>query len=283
MFKKIDRRQNNIEVFNDTIVSINSNKMLQESLQKSIKSQKLYLENDVIEFEEGKKRDGKVVVSTKRSFEAASKYAKNKKVCVLNFASATNPGGGVENGSSAQEEALCRCSTLYPCLREKELWSGFYLPHRGANNPLYNDDIIYTPGVTVFKSDVELPKKMLQMNWYNVDVLTAAAPNLRHMPSNYMNPFAGNQAANISDEELLALHRKRIERIFKVAIRNGAEVLILGAFGCGAFRNPPRVVAKAFGEMQDQYRENFDTIEYAVFCTPKETENYEVFRAVLKA
>lgn len=59
--------------------------------------------------------EGRIVVSGKRTLEASEIYAKQgKRVCVLNFASATNPGGDVVHGSSAQEEAICRCSTLYP-------------------------------------------------------------------------------------------------------------------------------------------------------------------------
>ncbi len=88
----------------------------------------------------------------KKSYEAAAAY-KGQKVCVHNFASASNPGGGVERGASAQEECLCRCSGLYFCLTAQEMWDGFYKPHRNAGDPIHNDDIIYTPNVTVFKTD----------------------------------------------------------------------------------------------------------------------------------
>ena len=54
----------------------------------------------------------KVIVSKKRSLEAASAY-KDLNVCVHNFASASNPGGGVTRGANAQEECLCRCSSLF--------------------------------------------------------------------------------------------------------------------------------------------------------------------------
>lgn len=111
----------------------------------------------------------------------------------------------------------------------------FYQPYRDAHNPLYNNDCLYTPEVIVFKSDVALPERMDEGDFYKVDVLTCAAPNLRAVPSNEMNPSAGTKAANIDEESLYKLHTKRIERIFQAAISNRAEVLILGAFGCGAF------------------------------------------------
>ena len=62
---------------------------------------------------------------------------------------------------------------------------------------------------------------------------------------------------------------------------NNAEGLILGAFGCGAFCNPPELVADVFAEMTEKYRECFDTIEYAVFHTERETANYEAFRMAM--
>ena len=207
----------------------------------------------------------KVIVSGKRSLQAAEVYAKQgKKVCVQSFASATNPGGGVVNGSSAQEECLCRCTTLYPCLNNDALWTVFYAPHRKVADPLYNNDCIYTPNVCVFKSDINFPEPLPKEDWWSVNILTCAAPNLRERPSNAMNPHAGDKAAKITPTELEKLLSARIRRIFEIAAANESEVLILGAFGCGAFRNPPQIVAKVFNAVMHDYLCYFDTIEYAV-------------------
>ena len=274
-----DRRAKNAEIFKDTEYLYENNETLKEVVNYSINSQKLILAGDKIEYEATGSRGGKVLVSGKRTLEASEAYAKQgKRVCILNFASATNPGGGVVHGSSAQEEAICRCSTLYPCLNTRKMWNEFYMPHRNADNPLYNDDCIFTPDVKVFKSDISFPERLPEAEWWDVDVITCAAPNLRSIPSNRMNPNSGSRKADISYEELRALHTARIQRIFEVAISNGAEVLILGAFGCGAFCNPPELVAEVFAKLTEKYRDNFDVIEYAVFHTQRETANYRAFQ-----
>ena len=69
----------------------------------------------------------------------------------------------------------------------------------------------------------------------------------------------------------------RIRRIFEIAATNGNEVLILGAFGCGAFRNPPQIVAKVFNTVMQDYLCHLDTIEYAIYHTEREAANYEAF------
>ena len=221
-------------------------------------------------------------LSPKRTLEAAAPYAyAGKKVCILNFASATNPGGGVTKGSSAQEEAICRCSTLYANLKEQYAWNAFYSPHRRAHDPLHNDDCIYTPGVMVFKSDTDYPQLLPEDKWYSVNVLTCAAPNLRERPSNEMNAGDGDAAVHISREDLQALHEKRMRRVLEIAWRKGNEVVILGAFGCGAFRNPPAVVAQAMKTAVQEYRKNFETIEFAVYCGTQYDTNYRVFQQIL--
>lgn len=154
-------RQENIEIFEDTFALCKRNSTLRDAIEQSAKKQKLYpkgvecAEKQAITYAQ----PAKIIVSPKRTLEAAMPYAyAGKKVCIHNFASAANPGGGVTKGSSAQEEAICRCSTLYPNLKEEILWKEFYAPHRRQQNPLHNDDCIYTPGVIAFKSDTTYPK-----------------------------------------------------------------------------------------------------------------------------
>ena len=281
----IDRRTKNAETFRDTERRYTSDPTLIQAVQKSTEAQVFIAERaSVIVPSPYKAEKAKVIVSRKRSLEAAESYAKQgKKVCVLNFASATNPGGGVVNGSSAQEECLCRCTTLYPCLNNNALWTVFYAPHRKAADPLYNNDCIYTPNVCVFKSDINFPEPLTKEDWWDVNILTCAAPNLRKRPSNAMNPHAGDKAAKITPTELEKLLMVRVRRIFEIAVANGNEVLILGAFGCGAFRNPPEIVAKVFNAVMQDYLCYFDMIEYAVYHTEREAANYEAFCKEIQA
>lgn len=217
----------------------------------------------------------------KRTLEAASAYL-GQRVCVLNFASATNPGGGVTRGSSAQEECLCRCSTLYPCINEPQIRDGFHYRHRrllksGDMDALYNDDCIFTPGVMVLKSDTALPRLLPEQEWFRVDVITCAAPNLWEVPGNAMNPGSYSRAVRITEPALAALHEKRANRILDIAKAHHAEVVILGAFGCGAFRNPPAVVAAGIRKAVERHRMDFRTIEFAVYCPPGDSGNYDAF------
>ena len=274
----------NIEVFEDTKKLCETNGKIRESIAQSVKIQKLILEwNDLPDVEKRRfPEHANIIVSAKRTFEAASAYA-GQRTAVHNFASSTNPGGGVTRGSSAQEECLCRCSGLYFCLSIPEMMRGFYYPHRNMKNPINNVDVIYTPDVTVFKTDESQPKLMNEAEWYDVDVITCAAPNLRERPSNRFNQDNGDRAVKVSDWELLEIHKKRLTRILDAAVLNGDETVILGAFGCGAFQNKPEVVARAAKEVITDYLHAFKTIEFAVYCPPQDNTNFKVFKRVIGA
>ena len=69
-----------------------------------------------------------------------------------------------------------------------------------------------------------------------------------------------------------------IRNILEVAAANDVDILVLGAFGCGAFCNPPEVVARVFRRITAEYRHCFETIEYAVYHTEREMANYQAFR-----
>ena len=270
----MDRRTDLISVFDDTLERIKGDAEVRKAQQQSIAVQKLILEQDPLAVPAPRfSEPAHVIVTKNRSFEAARPYAEQGlKTAVLNFASATNPGGGVTHGSSAQEECLCRCSTLYNCLNTRAMWDGFYTPHRRSGNPLHNDDIIFTPNVQVLKDDDYHPLA----NPFAVDVLTCAAPNLREQPVNPYNPSDG-EAKRISKDQLYRLHKQRARRILMVAALNEAEVLILGAFGCGAFQNDPTVVARAYNDVLAEFIHHFRTIEFAVYCPPYDDSNYRAF------
>ena len=248
-----DYRKINYEVMCDTVHQYENVSALKNAVYESVKRQYMVAQEDIIDVALVEHSDTKYVVSGKRSFEAAKGY-KGKKVAVLNFAN-NHSVGGAPFSAGAQEESLCRCSTLYPCLQAMQPM--FYDKHiRQFDDKeidyMGNDDLIYTPDVVVFKTDERttpiLPEMMPQNEWYKVGVITSAAPELWHgnrMPADYERRIS-----------------QRIKRILDVAAKEGTEVLILGKWGCGAFKNPSDVVAKTFMALLKNY--NFETVEFAL-------------------
>ena len=278
----MNRREQNVLLFENTRLLCRTHPILKASIEQSQKMQVMIPEKQKPEMSDLSHyaEPANIVVSKKRTYEAANAYTRlGLRTAVLNFASTSNPGGGVVNGASAQEESLCRCSTLYFCLNTQDMWDRFYTPHRKERNPLHNDDCIYTPGVTVFKSDTDEPKPLPERAWYQVDVLTCAAPNLRPQPFNRLNPGDGDRSIKVSDEDLKILHCKRLNRILSIAAANNDQAIILGAFGCGAYMNDPEIVATAAKETISEFIYAFKTIEFAVYC---DDTNYRCFRDLLK-
>ncbi len=170
-------------------------------------------------------------VTGESSLEAARRLvgAGPGPVAVLDFASARNPGGGYLNGAQAQEEALCRASALYTCLlRAPE----YYAHHRAEADVFYSDRVVHSPGVPVFRDD----RGTLLDEPYRVGFLASPAPN------------AGVIARRTPEEvdRVPGALFARAERVLEVAAAHGYRALVLGAWGCGVFRNDPAVVADVF-------------------------------------
>ncbi|MDT0614681.1 TIGR02452 family protein [Streptomyces lancefieldiae] len=166
-------------------------------------------------------------VTGESSLEAAHRLG--GEVAVLNFASARNPGGGYLNGAQAQEEALCRASALYTCLLRAR---DFYDHHRAHRDPFYTDRVIHSPAVPVFRDD----RGRLLDRPFTAGFLTAAAPN-----AGVVRRSAPERAG-----ELRAALAVRAERVLETAAAQRYRRLVLGAWGCGVFRNDPADVAGAF-------------------------------------
>lgn len=207
---------------------------------------------------------------------------KGYRTAVLNFANPSEPGGGVTRGAEAQEEYLCRAGNLYRCLTAEHL-AEYYRVHQeleksaGMHRQLGTDALIYSPGVTIFRVDLGYApasrrpsRQVYTSDWYEIDVITCGAPYFSG-PSTVLPPH-----------ELEPLLISRIENILEAAIDHGAEALVLGAFGCGVFNNPPRLVAEAFSKVlaRERYLHAFREIIFAIRTNKRSDKNAKAFQKV---
>jgi uncharacterized protein (TIGR02452 family) len=203
-----------------------------------------------------------IEVTNESSLSAARRLGEGAGCLV--FASATKPGGGFLNGRQAQEESIARVSALYASLTAVPQ---FYAFHRQQEDPRYSDRVIYSPRVPVFRAD----DGTLLEEPYLVSFLTAAAPNLGVI-------LASHQAAAASVPNMLAA---RAGRVLEVAAAHGHRALVLGAWGCGVFRNDPATVARIFADHLDRRAAWFDRVVFAVLDHQRGTPTYDAFASVL--
>jgi uncharacterized protein (TIGR02452 family) len=185
---------------------------------------------------------------------AAFNYSMLGKTCVLNMASAKKAGGGVRNGAKAQEECLFRCSNLFETVTQD-----FY--------PLDYNEMLYTKDAVFFKNnEYEL------ITPFTVDVVTVAAVNL--------NPNArydDNKQYEVDNYEKVM--KDKIRTMLYLANANGCENVVLGAWGCGVFKNDPQLVANMFNEIVREHKGCFKNVLFAVINDHNSAgDNYDVFR-----
>ncbi|KAJ3811360.1 hypothetical protein F5876DRAFT_39843 [Lentinula aff. lateritia] len=222
-------------------------------------------------------------------FSSTATPAVTAKIGLLNFASATKPGGGFLNGASAQEESIARSSTLYYSLTTRNADEFYKLHKRMKHNGkwsglghtrdagFYTHAMVYSPSVLLFRDDTGSWLRPLP-----VDILTSAAVNAgdirtKHHIKNATNPEKRALEARIEKEM-----KERMARILHIFALKGVRNLVLGSFGTGVFKNNVEVVARLWKELLIEtgapFEKSFDRVVFAVLGK----ETYETFEEVLQ-
>lgn len=177
---------------------------------------------------------------------------------VINMASDYRPGGGVASGKVAQEECIFRRTNA--CATHPPQWY-----------PLEKEQVIYSPQVSIVKdADYKLCEA-----WPTFGMLAVAA---------IRKPKLNGSGTEYKYDADLWLMTTKIESIFKIALQNGHDSLVLGALGCGVFKNPPVAVAQIFKDTILRFGGQFKRIGFAVLTTkPKEQVNFDTFSKIMSS
>lgn len=281
LISRFERKEKLREIFASTLKKINDDKTLANDTELAKEAAIFYDEHSRPKYKDEKHKT-KVSVTGERTFEAAQRLLKKNgtRVAVLNFANSVTPGGGVRGGSGAQEESLCRCSNLYPIIEQDRFYESYYDKNRAENDFRATNAIIYTPDVTVLKTDTDYPKLMPKKEWYKVDVITCAAPCL--YGQKYYYDKKADKDITIDSNWQTKVHLSRAKQILRTALANNARRLVLGAFGCGAFRNDPKCVARGIQLALKEFDGQFEEIVFAIYHQPYELHNYQAFKRVFE-
>lgn len=203
------------------------------------------------------------------SFTLARRLKKedpHAKVLVLNLANAHHKGGGVLHGAMAQEEDLCRKSSLLLSLEGKEA-APFYHFNQRYRSSYGTDAMMISPYVEVIKDEFGATLSKTEV----VSVLTCAAPCLPR----------GGYKVFYTKEDYEGFMRKRMFNMYKCAASQGYDTLVLGAFGCGAFQNDANDVAKLFKQALDAFDpQRFRTVDFAVLDRTYQKYNFQAFEHI---
>lgn len=180
---------------------------------------------------------------------------------VLNFASARKPGGGFLNGAGAQEETIAGASGLYPILQAQP---DYYRAGKSGSG-IYTDSAIYSPHVPWFRSH----DGALLDNFFTASVISMSAPNV------------GSYRDKAKIEDAI---RRRVGIMLSIAVEHGHRSLLLGAWGCGVFKNDPTVVADSFGTWleSERFRGSFDNVTFAIVDTSQDQRILNTFQKRLE-
>jgi uncharacterized protein (TIGR02452 family) len=182
-----------------------------------------------------------------------------EEIAVLSMASDYKAGGGFTKGANAQEETLCKRSNLYFSLGA------------GSFYPLKKDQLLYTTAVTVFRDDRNEGYQFRKVkDHYKVNVISAAAIRRPKMKDN------DTRYAQLEDEKLM---EDKVRSVLRVAFHKKNKVIVLGAWGAGAFGHSPEASSKVFQDVlrEAEFTNVFDKIIFAVIDSHS-SNNCNVFK-----
>jgi len=188
----------------------------------------------------------KVEVVEQDMLEVAQVLAeRGMRVAVLNMACSQTPGGGYASGAGAQEENFHRRSDAVR----------FTVEQRAGVYPIPVHSCLVSEGVTVFRGSEADGYPFLPVP-FQVCMLSCAA--LEH--PRLVRQRGGSQLCYASDKTQRDMEMK-VKLITDAAVCAGCDAVVLSAFGCGAFGNPPEVVADIFKRSLAQA-----SVEHVAFC-----------------
>lgn len=283
-------KNNNVQILKDTLSILkrgkykkNGKTVYTKLSRKQMEECKVYLPDDIQNIMESKEFEhihvmGRVSVGCRNidSFGMAQEQYKysylcsgreEKNILVLNFANPVNPGGGVRRGARAQEEDLCRKSSLLLSLESDDA-QNYYRYNKSLHTYMGSDAIILTLNVEIIR---DINGELLDESMI-VSVMTCAAPML------------AQGMERINDEQYKELFYNRICGMLKCAAYWGYQVLVLGAFGCGAFGNDAKVVSDLFYKALKEFdydgmkvEDFFRRIDFAVLDRTPGQYNFNEF------
>lgn len=235
------------------------------SIDEALASAQIVALDDVTNLPRQADTKPEITVTAMTTLDAAEKLARQPghRPTVLVFASARHPGGGFQNGAMAQEEDIAYRSTLFTALAAQ---TSYYADSiNNLNGTLYFDKALHIKSLcTIRDGEYELC-----LPW-KYDAVIAPAPNR-----------GSAITKGISEGAISAAMKRRIDLVLRTMAINGDKDIVLGAFGCGVFKNRPDKVAALFKAALHELGPHFN---HVLFAIPGSTSpNYQAFAKAFPA
>lgn len=220
-----------------------------------------------------------IIVTNETTLECMSRLNEDGacgKIAVLNFASAKSAGGGLHRGSWEQEENLVAATGLLECLSTEQA-KNYYELHKELSKPgkgrgilLYSSMMVYSPDVPVFRdSDMKLLARPFTCSFISASCV------------NYNTGIFNKNVTSAEEERAVSIMNARALRVLQVAVHHGVDTIVLGPWGCGINKNPPKRMAKSFNAalLHPDMKGRFDNVIFAV-PNEKTSKVYQEFAKI---